>query len=173
MHSQPIFGRRIRRNVRIAFLCLSALLLGERSAARPEDKREIQASSEYADFIRAVARPTALAETQPGNFVKFLRLGKNREDEVVVLGIALLPLNVHASADLEEGAEVLVIAHVHHEQMSQVPTKDDALTVRGLGVPNFVISSDGRTIWEVGVVAGQDRYREIGAEKAGEWKVLE
>jgi hypothetical protein len=165
---------RLRHNVSVALcLCLAVLPLTERSAAQPEGKREIHASSEFADFIRAVAVPTALAETQPGNFVKFLRLGKNREGEVVVLGIALLPLNEHASAELEEDADVLAIAHVHHELMIQAPSMDDAVTVRGLGVPNFVISHDGRAIWEVGVVAGQDVYRQIGTEKSEEWKVLE
>ena len=154
-------------------LCLCTALLAGRSPAQTEGNLEISASAEYADFIRAIAGPTALAETPPGNFVKFLRLGKNENGEVVVRGMALLPLNGHAPADLEEGAEAFVIAHVHHKLMNQRPVRDDALTVRSLGVPNFVISADGREIWEVGVVAGLDMYREIGAKSSREWKVLE
>lgn len=163
---------KVRRHSSLAFLGLCGLLLGERSMTQSKGNSDIQASAEYADFIRAVAVPTALAETRPGEYVKFLRLGKNDGGEIVVLGIGLLPLNEHASAELEEGASVSAIAHVHHKLVSQTPVRDDALTVRGLGVPNFVISHDGRAIWEVGVIAGQDMYRAIGPENPGEWKRL-
>ena len=162
-----------RLSITLVPVCLSAVLLGERISAQPNDKLDIQASEEYANFIRAIAVPTALAETRPGDFVKFLRMGKNEHGEVVVRGIGLLPINEHASAELDEGAEVFVIAHVHHRLMNQAPVREDALTVRGLGVPNFVISSDGQAIWEVGIVAGRDMFREIGPKGPGEWKVLE
>ena len=157
----------------MVLLCLTAVFFGEGISAKPKGELDIQASAEYADFIRAIAVPTALAETRPGDFVKFIRIGKNEIGEVVVLGIGLLPITEHASAGLDEGSAVLVIAHVHHKLMNQVPVREDALTVRGLGVPNFVISSDGRAVWEVGIVAGQGMYREIGPKSSGEWKVLE
>jgi len=163
----------VPRNLAAMLLCLCASLLAGRSSAQPEGGREISASPEYAEFIRAIAASTALAETPPGNFVKFLRLGKNENGEVVVRGIALLPLNEHATADPKEGADIVVIAHVHHKMMKQRPVREDALTVRMLGIPNFVISADGGAIWEVGVVAGRDMYREVGAASSGEWRVLE
>lgn len=157
----------------MVLLCLYVVFFGEPIAAEPTGKLDIQSSAEYADFIRAIAAPTALAETPPGDFVKFLRIGKNEVGEVVVLGIGLLPNNEHASADLDEGTAVFAIAHVHHKLMKQAPVREDALTVRGLGVPNFVISSDGRAVWEVGIVAGQDMYREIGPKSPGVWRALE
>jgi hypothetical protein len=159
-------------NVAVSLLFICALLAGQRVSAQAKAELNIQASAEYANFIHAIAIPTALAETAPGDFVKFLRVGKNNDGEVVVLGIGLLPINEHAAADLVQAAEVTVIAHVHHKLMNQAPVREDAITVRRLGVPNFVISFDGKAVWEVGIVAGKDEYREIGPNSFGQWKVL-
>jgi hypothetical protein len=164
---------KLSRNVSLALLCLHTVVLGEPISAHTHVNLDTHASAEYAEFIRAIAVPTALAETPPGDFVKFLRIGKNENGEVVVRGIGLLPINSHAGADPGEMVEVLVIAHVHHKLMNQTPVREDALTVRALGVPNFVISSVGRRIWEVGIVGGKDMYRDIGSKKAGAWTVLE
>jgi hypothetical protein len=172
MVSHPANKLKQRLNLTLALLCLYAVFLGERISAQPTGNINIHSSAEYADFIRAIAIPTALAETQPGDFVKFLRIGKNKDGEVVVSGIGLLPIGQHAGADLGEEADVFAIAHVHHKLMKQAPLREDALTVRGLGVPNFVISSDGQVIWEVGIVEGNDMYREIGPRGSGEWKAL-
>jgi hypothetical protein len=156
-----------------ALLSLCAALLAAQSAATSKSNLDIQASAEYSDFIRAVAAQTALAETRPGDFVKFFWLGKNESGEVVVMGISLLPIDAHAEAELEKGRQVFAIAHVHHRRMNQAPVKEDALTVRGLGVPNFVIGADGQSVWEVGIVGGQDMYREVGLKNPGKWKALE
>jgi len=164
---------KLSRNVTLALLCLYTVILGEPISAQTHVNLDALASAEYADFIRAIAVPTALAETPPGDFVKFLRIGKNENGEVVVRGIGLLPIHSHAGADPGEMVEVLAIAHVHHKLMNQAPVREDALTVRGLGVPNFVISSDGQRIWEVGIVGGKDMYRDIGSKNAGAWTVLE
>ena len=160
-------------SVLMAWFGLHLVFLGLPASAQPTDKLDIHASAEYADFIRAIAIPTALAETQPGDFVKVLRIGKNQDGEIVVRGIGLLSIDRHApDADPNEGADVTVIAHVHHKLMNQNPVKEDALAVRRLGVPNFVISSDGRLIWEVGIVSGSEMYREISPKRIGEWMEL-
>jgi len=160
-------------NVSMVLFGLHLVLLGLPIAAQTTDKLEIHAEADYADFIRAIAIPTALAETRPGDFVKFLRIGKNQDGEIVVRGIGLLSIDQHApDADIAEDADVIVIAHVHHKLMNQKPVKEDALVVRRLGVPNFVISSDGQHIWEVGIVSGGDMYREISAKSIGQWVEL-
>lgn len=137
------------------------------------DRPDIHASIEYANFIREIAVPTALAETPAGDFVKFLQMGKNQGGEVVVRGIGLLSVDQHApESDLDDGADVTVVAHVHHKTMAQNPVKEDALAVRRLGVPGFVISFDGRLIWEVGIISGKEMYREIGQKRIGQWMEL-
>jgi hypothetical protein len=163
-----------RLNVRISLAVLHTVLVGSFMPVQASDVRDIYASAEYGDFVSAIAIPTALAETQEGDFVKFIQIGKNQKGELVVRGIALLSIGEHAPAtSLNEGADVIVIAHVHPKLMDQRPTGEDARTVRRLGVPNFVISADGRLVWEVGIVSGRAMYREISPRHNSQWKTLE
>jgi hypothetical protein len=170
--SHPANRWKQRLSITVALLCLHSAFLGERISAQPTANINIHASAEYADFVRAIAVPTALAETRPGDFVKFIRLGKNKDGEVLVTEIGLLPIDQHAGIGVGEKADAFVIAHVHHKLMKQAPQWEDALTVRELGVPNFVISFDGQLTWEVGIVEGNDMYREIGPREPGVWKAL-
>ena len=159
-------------NAWMTLLGLHTVFLGS-PLLHASDPPDIHASNEYADFIRAIAIPTALAETRAGDFVKFLQIGKNEGGEVVVRGIGLLAVDQHApGSDLDGGADVTVIAHVHHKTMVQNPVMEDALAVRRLGVPNFVISFDGQLIWEVGIISGKEMYREIGQKRMGQWMEL-
>lgn len=141
------------------------------TAAEPPDT---QAPDKYIEFVRGIAVQTALAETSASDVVKLLLLGAAENGEVLVLKIGLLTDNAHAhDADFSSGLDVAVIVHVHHTKMQQAPGVHDSLTVHHHGVPNIVIGSDGRQIWEVGVVAGKDVYREIGASHVGSWQGIE
>jgi hypothetical protein len=160
-------------DVRKSKMILCTLLLGLLIPAQASDQRDIYSSVEYVHFIQAIAIPTARAETRPGDFVKFLQIGKNEDGEVVVSNIGLLSIGEHAmEINFDGGADVIVVAHVHHKLMEQSPTKEDGVTVRRLGIPNFVISADGQLIWEVGIVSGKAMYRDASPKRDGHWMVL-
>ena len=159
---------------RMSWVALPTVLLGLVMSVHAGDTRDIYAAVEYGDFVQAIAIPTALAETRPGNFVKFIQIGKNQNGEVVARGIALLPIGEHApGTGFTKETGVTVLAHVHHKLMEQRPTTEDARTVRRLGMPNFVISADGQLVWEVGIVSGKAVYREISQKHSSQWMDLE
>ena len=151
-----------------------ALVLLVCVASADAQRSDIHTSDEYLRFIRAIAVQTALAETSTSEVVKLLLLGPGGNGEVLVLKLGLLTGNAHAHTDeFSAGLNVALIAHVHHRGMKQAPRAEDSLAVRQYGIPNIVISSDGERIWEVGVVADRDVYREVGASGVGDWQDIE
>jgi hypothetical protein len=122
--------------------------------------------NKYIVVIRAIARETALAETEDKDAVKFLSLGVNAAGEVVVRRIGL-GKDHGTSFPLAPGEEAF--AHVHNRQMSPKPEAADFGVLRRLKVPSFVISADGNDIWEVAVVGGKERYRPILPSGVGDW----
>jgi len=63
----------------------------------------------------------------------------------------------------------LAIAHVHYKGLEQRPGPGDHSEVK-IGRASYVISADGKKIWEVGRVEGKYKYREVQKEPAGSWR---
>lgn len=120
----------------------------------------------YLEFIRAVAKQTAQAQTQDPDAVKFLGLGKNESNEVVVTEIAV---GADHGASFEASARAFVVAHVHNRHMAAGPEAADFEAQALLGRPFLVISADGEGVWEVAVLEGSRRYRQVTPTN-GSWQ---
>jgi Cu/Zn superoxide dismutase len=156
-----------RKLVSAAFLFLAPSL-----SVHSQGSSDIASSDSLIAFAQAIARPTALAETEDSSSVKFI-LVVMKDGKPVVGRIALLANDEHAaSAEFASGLSPVLMIHVHHSGMAQEPQSGDWYTVRAYGIPNIVVSSDGEKLWEAGVVAGKDVFRDISTSVSGPWRPM-
>ena len=157
--------------IRIVPLALMFVAMSSSAVSR-ETGGEIRCTKQLIEFAQAVAAPTALAESGDEQSVKLMLVGMKR-GMPVVSRVGLLPSNTHGPAkEFARGSPVLMI-HVHHEGMLQAPHLEDAASVRELGIPNVIVSADGQSIWEVGIIGGEAVYRDISTEDLGPWQPLD
>jgi hypothetical protein len=148
-------------------IVIALLVLCAQLACAVEPQRDIGVSTSAAiDFIRGTAKITALAPTRQKNAVKFMALGVDSSDTVVVTTIAV---GIDHGASFKPPADAIAVAHVHNSDMPDKPEPADYLALRVLGLPSFVISADGEAIWEIAVLGGVNKYRPVLPSHVGEW----
>jgi hypothetical protein len=131
---------------------------------------DVSSEQSYIDFLKATSRATTKAKlnlpdgSQRGE--KFLVLGTNSNDEVVVIRVGVLTGQGGSISVAGAGA----VAHVHYRGLIQRPDGADHSAVKFKGIPSFVIGQTGRRIWEVGRQNNIYVYRSVHGSEPGSWK---
>jgi len=134
---------------------------------------DVASDQAYINFLNLSRVATARASLARGiRGEKFLTLSLNENGEVVVSNFAVLRGQGARVGELIQGAvlPVTAIAHVHPPYLQQRPGPGDDAAVRILGIPSFVISGSGRTLWEIGQENGVSRFRTVHRSRPGRWR---
>ncbi len=164
-------ARRKMKSIRcpgIVACVLAVASLAPCLAAQPPATMQL-ADVQYGEFIRGVARQTAQAKTRDPDAVKLLGLGINESGHIVVTEIAL---GTDHGASFEISDRTVVVAHIHNQHMSPGPEFADFAALKILARPCFVISVDGEKVWEIAVLEGSNKYREVMQSGFGEWQAI-
>ena len=137
----------------------------------PSHTEDVEASSDVIDFINRIANATADADLPKGvDGEKFLVLSRNAEGDVIVSGYAILGPNGGDVSSLID-KNTIAIVHVHpSDAITQRPHGGDHTAVTAGGISSFVISSSGRTVYEVGQTGGTVQYRTVSGRQPGRWR---
>ena len=152
--------------LRLSMLALLAPLLISPLALADEGSDLGVADPKFADFIRAVAKITAQAETKDKSAVKFICLALNSSGQVVVTSLSV---GSDHGQSFTPSPGAAAIAHFHNSTMSPKPEAADFDSLRALKLPSFVVSAAGDQIWEVAIIGGSKKYRAVLESGLGEW----
>lgn len=153
----------VQGRARSGFTSNSAVLAAAQMVrARPTPTGHVvQSNLKVANFIVNIAKATALARLKGDqDFEKYLMLGRNLNDEIVVLSIQI---GGKQGGVISPVPGTIAIVHVHYRGMGQPPHAGDSDAAKKRMV-SFVIGASG-AVWEVGLPAGVVSIRSV--EKGG------
>jgi len=161
------------------FLMAVVGFLGGAQLAQAAPKARVQTDlsspPDVAEFVTAIALETARAQIngRDQDYEKFLTFGRDANGKVVVTGIAVLN-NQGGDVARLMGSGVIAAAHVHWPRLRQVPMGGDDGIARFNNLPSFVISGDGRQVFEIGRTNGVISIRSVrSGGPPGPWEAFQ
>jgi hypothetical protein len=161
----------------IIITVLTCLLGGAQPLPAASSERfptDLSAPPDVSEFLTAIAEVTAKAEIggRDQDYEKFLTISRDAKGEVIVTGIAVLGRQGgDVSRLIPDGT--IADAHVHGRGLVQTPLQGDNSIAKSRNLPSFVISSDGRQIFEIGRTKGVISIRSVrSGGKPGPWEAF-
>lgn len=151
----------------VCILFISGVLALPGLASAVDESAASDNSPRVDRFLQSLAESTATAKSRSNRDVKFVALSIDSNDQVV---IDRLGIGKGHKAGYCRGEGVIAVAHVHHRLMSQGPDSADFDAVGLERCKTFIISSDGKRIWEVALRDGGKMYRVVGDPELPIWR---
>ena len=165
-------------NVNFIAIVMSCLLMGAQPSPAASSERfrtDLSAPPDVSEFVTAIALETAKAEIggRDQDYEKFITFGRDAKGEVVVTGVAVLNHQGGEIARLISGGAIAA-AHVHWSRLRQVPMGGDDSIARFNNLPSFVITGDGRQVFEIGRTKGVISIRSVrSGGEPGPWEAFQ
>ena len=150
------------------------------AAARAQDlpdrfSTDLSAPPDVSELVTAIAPATVNARIScpDQDYEKFLTFGRDANGEVIVTSISIPgKQGGDVSQLIPDGT--IAVAHVRQSSLISTPTGGDDSIAKTRNIPSFVITGDGRQVFEVGRTKGVISIRSVrSGGKPGPWEAFQ
>jgi hypothetical protein len=136
---------------------------------------DVEGPQDLMEFVQDISVITATAKQQKSG-EKWLLAGRDMDGNIVVrrIGISGRQGGGVPKKFFHDG--IIGLIHVHPygglNSVDPRPGPADHHVVKAVGIPNYVIGKNGRSIYEVGRQQGRYKYRALRGQQPGFWRIL-